>query len=106
MFTWGSYKSDAHRSTLSGELTPEQVDLLVQALKEAKGAQVLHMSPTAIPDGRRTGYGFSIDDHDGSGGVVMGVDFYPRISPDGSSVDLEIIPTPVPPNVPIHSSLK
>ena len=103
---WGSYKSDTHRSTLSGELTLEQVDFLVQALKEAKGSDISNTSPVAIPDGKRTGYGFSISDDDGTGGVLMGVDFYPRISPDGLSVDLEIIPSPVSPDIPIHSSLK
>ena len=103
---WGTYKSATRRSTLAGELTSEQVRLLLQALKETKDAVISRTPPETIPDGERRGYGFSRQEDDGSGGALMGVDFYPRISADGHSVSIEIIPTPVAANVPIHPALK
>ncbi len=103
---WGTYKSATRRSTLAGELTPEQVRLLLQALKETKDAAISPTPPETIPDGERRGFGFSRQEDDGTGGALMGVDFYPRISADGHSVGIEIIPTPVSANVPIHPALK
>ena len=103
---WGSYKSDSHRSSLSGELTPEQVGLLVEALKGAEGFHTSTMRPTTTSDGGKMGYGLSRSEDDGTGGALMGVDFHARISPDGLSVDLEMLSIPLPPDIPIHSSLK
>jgi len=103
---WGSYKSETHRSTLAGELTPDQVGLLIQALNENQDAHISKTPLATIADGKRMGYGYSKQEDDGTGGALMGVDFYPRISADGRAVNLEIIPTPVTANTPIHPSLK
>jgi len=103
---WGTYKSGAHRSTLAGELTPVQVELLLQALRATKDAEISATPAETIPEGTRRGYGLSRQEDHETGGVLMGVDFYPRISADGHSVSIEIIPTPVPSNVPIHPTLQ
>jgi len=39
-------------------------------------------------------------------GVLLGIDVYPRIGADGNSVELEIRPSAVSTNTPIHPSLK
>ncbi len=103
---WGSYKSGTHRSTVAGELTSDQVGLLLQTLKETKDGEISTTPPTTVADGKRDGYGFSRQEDDGSGGVLMGVDFYPRISADGHTVGIEFISSPVPANLPIDPALK
>lgn len=86
-------------------LTPDQLDALLKVLKETKEAEISNASSAAGRDGGRMGFGFSIAD-DKETGALMGIDLYPHITADGQSVDLELRPSPVSTNTPIHSSLK
>lgn len=101
---WGDAKSDLRRSTLSGLMNGEEVELLLQALKETKGAEISNQSISKGADGERLGIGFSVAD-DTESGALMGVDVQPRISPGGQSVDLEVQPSTLPADAPIHPSL-
>jgi len=103
---WGSFKSATRRSTISGELTAGQVALLLEALKATKDTEISSTPPVTIPDGERRGYGYSRQEDDGTGGALVGVDFYPRISADGHSVGIEIIPSPVTATTPLHPALQ
>ena len=97
---WGSYKSDTRRSTLASVLTPEQIDSLLQALKETEDAGTTSTSLVTIADQEpfEVGWGQKAE------GPLMGIAGYVRITPDGQAVDLELRPSPVPPN--IDSSLR
>jgi RNA polymerase sigma factor (sigma-70 family) len=101
---WDTAKSDMRRSTLAGVLTPEQADTLLKALKDTKGAEISNTSLAERSNGEYVGVGFGIAD-DQETGVLMGIDLYPRIAADGQSVDLEIRPSAVSTNTPIHPSL-
>jgi RNA polymerase sigma factor (sigma-70 family) len=104
---WGSFKSDTRRSTLACILTPEQLSSLIQVLKEAKDAGMTNMSPATGPDGKRMEFGWSRkEDNESQSGVLMSIDLYPRIAPDGLSVDLELLPNNETLTVPIHGSLR
>jgi hypothetical protein len=51
---WGAFKSDTHRSRLAGVLTPDQLDSLLQAVKEPKDAGMANPSPPrTCRDGER-----------------------------------------------------
>jgi hypothetical protein len=104
---WGSFKSDTRRSTLACMLTPEQLGSLIQALKEAKDAGISNMSSPTGPDGKRMGFAWSRkEDDESQSGLLMNIDLYPRIAPDGLSVDLELLPNNEPLTVPIHGALR
>ena len=104
---WGSFKSDTRRSTLACMLTPEQLGSLIQALEEAKDAGISNISSPTGPDGKRMGFAWSRkEDNESQSGVLMNIDLYPRIAPDGQSVDLELLPNNEPLTVPIHGSLR
>jgi hypothetical protein len=104
---WGSFKSYTHRSTLACILTPEQLGSLIQVLKETKDAGMTNMSPATGPDGKRMGFAWSRkEDDESQSGVLMNIDLYPRIAPDGLSVDLELLPNSETSTVPIHGSLR
>ncbi len=102
---WGDAKSEKRRSTVSGVLTHEATDTLLLALKETKGAELSNTSLAKGPDGEKMGFGWSMDDEQGDG-TLMSVELYPKIAPDGRSVDLGIRPSPVSTNTPIHPSMK
>jgi hypothetical protein len=104
---WGSYKSDTRRSTLACMLTPEQLGSLIQALKEAKDADISNTSPATGPDGKRMGFAWTrSEDDESQSGVLMNIGLYPRIAPDGLSVDLELLPNNESSSVPIHGSFR
>ena len=104
---WGSYKSDTRRSTLAGMLTPDQLDSLVQALKDSKDAGITDSSPVTGPDGERMAFSWTIPEHDeAQSGLLMKIDLYPRIAPDNLSVDLELLPGVVWSNDVVHGSLR
>ena len=98
---WGIAKSEMRRSSLAGVLTRNQLEILLRALKETKGAEISNTSTPTGRDGERMQFGFSMAD-DNQSGVLMGIDVYPRIATDGRSVDLEIRPSAVSTNTPIH----
>jgi RNA polymerase sigma factor (sigma-70 family) len=102
---WGAARSDLRRSTLAGLLTPEQLDLLRKALQETKGAFVSNTSLAQRREGEYLGIGYSLAD-DQTSGMVMAIDLYPWLAGDGQSVDLEIRPSAVSTNTPIHPLLK
>jgi len=102
---WGAAKSDLHRSTLASVLTTEQLEILLQALKGTKGAELSNISPASGKSGEKMGFGFSIsDDHES--GAVMGIDVYPYIAAEGGFVDLEIRPSPIAKDDPIHPRMQ
>lgn len=101
---WGDAKSDTRRSTLTGVLTTEQVDTLLQALKETKGATISNESVASRREGEYLGIGFGTVD-DNESGMLMSIDVYPRTGSDGQSIDLELHPSPLSTNAPIHPSL-
>jgi RNA polymerase sigma factor (sigma-70 family) len=101
---WGTFKSDVHRSALAGVITPEQHDALLQALKETEDSIVSNTSRAEHRDGERGGVGYTMSD-DRETGVVMGIDYRQQITPDGQAVELELFPSSVPTNRPIHSTL-
>lgn len=104
---WGSFKSDTRRSALACMLTPEQLGSLIQALKEAKDADISNTSSATGPDGERMGFALSrSEDDESQSGVLMNIDLYPRIAPNGLSVDLELLPNNETSTVPIHGSLR
>jgi hypothetical protein len=104
---WGAFKSDTRRSMLACMLTPEQLGSLIQALKEAKDAGMTNPSPVTGPDGERMQVAWAIPEHDESqSGLLMHIDLYPRIAPDGLSVDLELVPSSESSTTPIHGSLR
>jgi hypothetical protein len=104
---WGSYKSDKRRSTFSSMLAPEQLDSLIQALKEAKDADISNTSLARRRDGEVVGIGFARkEDDDPESGTLMVIDLWPRIAPDGLSVDLELLPGGVSSNDVVHGSLR
>ena len=98
---WGSYKSDTRRSTLASVLTPEQLDSLLQAIKETEDAGTTSTS-LVTNCGPRTVRGWVLGRRRRR--PLMGIAGYVRITPDGQAVDLELRPSPVPPN--IDSSLR
>ena len=97
---WGSYKSDTRRSALAAVLTPEQLDSLLQALKETEDAGTTNTSLVTNRDEEPFSLGWAQKEE----GPLMGIEGYARITPDGQAVDLELRPSPVPPN--IDSSLE
>ncbi len=105
---WGAFKSDTRRSTLACILTPEQLGSLSQAINETKDAGMAGASPPVTgSDGERMQLSWGIPEvNESQSGLLMGIDLYPRISPDGLSVDLELLPSSESSAVPIHSSLK
>jgi hypothetical protein len=102
---WGAAKSDTRRSTLASVLTPEQLDMLLKALKETKGAFLSNTALAKRRDGEYLGIGYNLAD-DQTIGMLMAIDVYPWIAGDGQSVDLEIRPSAVSTNTPIHPFLK
>jgi hypothetical protein len=46
------------------------------------------------------------DDNENGVAVVMNVSGYPKIAPDGQSVDLALHPAQADPKVPVHSSIR
>ena len=102
---WADAKSDTRRSSVATVLTREQLDTLLGALKGAEGAQLWNTSQANCGNGEPVGLAASIDDEQGAG-QLMGIECYPRIGADGQSVELEIRPSAVTTNAPIHSSLK
>jgi len=104
---WGPYRSDTHRSTLAGDLTAQQADLLVKAVKETADGAVAWSPGATGWDGQSMGVGyFASEDDDAASGIMMNVDVVPRIAPDGESVDLELATGIVPPGTPLHQSLR
>ncbi len=101
---WGNSKSDNRRSTVAGVLNPEELDALLALLKETAGAEIANTSSVTNRDGERLGFTFSTDDDRGAG-IVMGLEFCPRITTEGDAVDLELRPSAVSPED-VHSSLK
>jgi RNA polymerase sigma factor (sigma-70 family) len=101
---WGPYKSDTRQSTLAGVLPPEQVDALLEALRETAGADVSNDSSVTNRSGDRMAISWCMDDEKGAG-VLMNIALYPRITPGGDSVDLELRPSTVSPGD-VHSSLR
>jgi RNA polymerase sigma factor (sigma-70 family) len=97
---WGSYKSDTRRSTLAGVLTPDQLDSLLQAIKETADAGTSNASLITNRDEMPLELGWQLRPE----GPLMGISGYARITPDGQAVDLELRPLPAPPN--IDSSLR
>jgi len=102
---WGSYKSDTRRSTLAGVLTPEDTASLIQALKESQGAEISNASSAKSRDGEPMGFSYVTADEQETGKLI-GIDLFPRLAPDGASVDLALSPSPDSPRIPIHSSLR
>jgi hypothetical protein len=105
---WGAFKSDTHRSALACLLTPEQLGSLIQALKETKDAGMPNPSPpSTCRDGERIQIAWAIrEDNESQSGLLMRIDLYPRIAPDGLSVDLELLPSSVSSDNAIHRSLR
>jgi RNA polymerase sigma factor (sigma-70 family) len=102
---WGASRSDARRSSLSGVLTPEQVEILLKALQDTEDSGVSNASRSTVPDGERIQWGWMLQD-DREAGMLMRIDVHPRIAPDGESVDLALEPSPVSADTTIHSSLR
>ena len=103
---WADAKSDARRSTLAGVLTPEQLDVLLSALKGTEGGELTNPSLANRGfDGGHIRVGWSTSDERGDG-QLMNMDLYPQIGADGQSVELEIRPSAVPTNIPIFPPLK
>jgi hypothetical protein len=101
---WGDAKSDTRRSAVTGVLTSEQVDTLLQALKETAGATISNESVAKRREGEYLGISFSTVD-DNESGMLMSIDVYPRTGSDGQSVDLELHPSSLATNAQIHPSL-
>jgi RNA polymerase sigma factor (sigma-70 family) len=101
---WAEAKSAARRSTVAGVLNSEQLETLLTALKGTEGSELSNTSLAKGGDGERVGIGFSLSDERGDGSL-MGIDLYPRIGPDGQSVELEIRPSTVSTNTPIYPAL-
>ena len=103
---WADAKSDARRSTVAGVLTPEQLDMLLSALKGTEGGELTNPSVANRGfDGGHISIGWSTSDERGDG-QLMNIDLYPQIGADGQSVELEIRPAPASTNTPIYPSLK
>ena len=102
---WADATSDTRRSSVASVLTAEQLDTLLGALKGAEGAQLWKTSQANCGNGELVGLAASIDDEQGAG-RLMGIECYPRVGADGQSVELELRPSAVTTNTPIHSSLK
>jgi RNA polymerase sigma factor (sigma-70 family) len=102
---WGDAKSDTRRSTVTGVLTSEQVDTLLQALKETEGATISNESVAKRSEGEYLGIGFATVDDNNEAGTLMSIDVYARIGPDAKSIDLELHPSLLPTNAEIHPSL-
>ncbi len=102
---WGAAKSETRRSTVAGVLTPAQFDMLIQALKDCDGSEISDTSRCSGPDGERMGIGFAMKD-ERSDGMLMAIDVYPQITPDGTAVDLALLPSALSPDTPIHDSIK
>lgn len=100
---WGSYKSDARRSTLAGVLTTEQAEALLAALRETTDGELTNTSSVTNRDGEPFAFSWAMDDEQGAG-VMMNITLHSRIAADGRSVDLELLPASVSPDK-IHSSL-
>lgn len=101
---WADAKSDTRRSSISGVLTSDQLDALLQALNATEGAQISNESLGKGSDGERIGLGFATAD-DTESGLLMAVSAFPRIASDQQSIDLEIQPAPAIPNTAVHPSL-
>ena len=97
---WDSYKTDTRRSTLAGVLTPDQLDSLLQAIKETADAGTSNAFLSTNRDNEPFEWGWERPPD----GVLMRTAGYARITPDGQAVDLELRPSAVRPN--IDSSLK
>jgi len=102
---WADAKSEAHRSTVAGVLSSDQLDMLLTALKATAGSELSNTSLARGGNGEYVGIGFTLSDEHGEG-VVMGIDVCPRIGADGESVELEIRPSAVSTNTPIYPSLR
>jgi hypothetical protein len=97
---WDSYKSDTRRSTLAGVLTPDQLDSLLQAIKETADGGTSNASLSTNRDQEPFAWSWARPPD----GVLMGIAGYARITPDGQAVDLELRPSALQPN--IDGSLK
>jgi hypothetical protein len=102
---WAEFKSDTCRSTMSSVLNPEQLDALLAALKDIKGTEISNLSRAEQNNGEFVGIALSIADNQETGALMV-IELYPRISPDGQSIDLELLPPAPPTQTPIHSSLR
>lgn len=105
---WADSISPTRRSTLVGELTPEQVQALVQAVKSSPDGGFSSESKVKLGEDGHFGFGYSMDDPNDpdSAGMMMGVDGNAKINADGKSVELEFHPSAVDSKVQIHSALK
>jgi RNA polymerase sigma factor (sigma-70 family) len=103
---WQDAKSDTRRSSLSAVLTSDQAEALRQALKTTPDAFISNTAVSKSRDGEYLGLGFNNRSDSGESGTLMSIDVIPRIAPDGQSVNLEICPSPVSPNTPVHPMLK
>jgi len=104
---WGASKSETRLSTLVGVITPGQLDSLIQNLKATRDAELSNTSQTRCGDGEYFSVALGMDDDNENGvAVVMNVSGYPKIAPDGQSVDLALHPAQADPKVPVHSSIR
>ena len=71
-----------------------------------KSAELSNPSTGKGRDGERVQVGWSVDDNEGNAGTLMGIEVYPRIADDGVSVNVEIRPSEISTNTPIHPFLK
>ena len=87
---WGTLKSDGENS-VSGLLTPEQAEALLQALKQTKEAEVANLMHASIVEGDKATFGWTTTDGDGSI-LLLAADILARLIPDRHSIDLELRP--------------
>ena len=101
---WADATSDTRRSSVAGVLTPEQLDTLLAALKGTAGAELWNTSQSTCADGERISVAAATKGEQGEG-QLLGIECYPRVGADGQSVELEMRPSAVTTNTPIHPSL-
>jgi RNA polymerase sigma factor (sigma-70 family) len=102
---WANAKSDSRRSSIAAVLTPDQVDLLLTAIEHAKDGSRSNVSTVTGDDGDLMQLGWSVDDDAGEG-MLMGIDVYPRLTPDSQAIELELSPSKPPAENRIHSLLR
>ncbi len=89
---WGTLKSDGDNS-VTGLLTLEQTEALVQALKQTKEAELSNRSHASLVEGDKATFGWTTTDGGGST-LLLAADILARPTADHQSIDLEIRPAP------------
>jgi hypothetical protein len=101
---WAAYKSDLRRSALAGVLAPEHIEQLMALLKATNGAEISNESVTPVSDGGNASFGWSVSDEQAEETLMM-IDVYPHIASDGKTVEIELKPTPAPPDLELRRAV-